>query len=344
MILYLADVNVIANKCASGILILDLTNINAVVKIMRSGRMFFLSAKMWRKKKKINDKKGGALLSDIKKLLSIFYAQERMSSCSPKKLKASMTVEACLILPVFLFAFLNIISIIELYRLQGNMSAAMHDTAKQMAIYGYEYKDIRKKAAKTAESLGLTYLYAANKVVNTLGTEYLNNSAIAGSTSSISWLKSEIMTKDDCIDLVAEYRIKPPIAIVGYGESVMYNRMRTRAWTGYDNANVKNSNNTEEQIVYITPEGTAYHASRSCAYLKLSIIAVDSKFLSNERNENGEKYSSCEECGNSCGSTVYITNYGNRYHASLSCSKLKRTILAVPLSQAGGRTPCMKCS
>lgn len=315
-----------------------------VVKVMRSGRMFFLGAKIWQKEKKINEKKGGTLLSDIKKLLSIFHAQERISSCSSKKLKASMAVEACLILPVFLFAFLNIISIIELYRLQGNMSAVMHDTAKQIAIYGYEYKEIRKKTAETAESLGLTYLYAANKVVNTLGAGYLNSSPIVGNTSSIIWLRSEIMTKEDCIDLVAEYRIKPPIAIVGYKEIVMYNRMRTRAWTGYDNTNVKNSNNTEEQIVYITPEGTAYHDSRSCAYLKLSIVAVDSGILSNERNENGEKYSPCEECGNSCGSVVYITNYGNRYHASLSCSKLKRTILAVPLSQVGGRTPCMKCS
>lgn len=53
-----------------------------------------------------------------------------------------MTVEACFVLPFFLFAFLNIISVVELYRLQGNMSAAMHDTAKQMAVYGYEYRQM----------------------------------------------------------------------------------------------------------------------------------------------------------------------------------------------------------
>ncbi|MBQ2257432.1 MAG: pilus assembly protein, partial [Lachnospiraceae bacterium] len=66
-------------------------------------------------------------------------------------------------------------------------------------------------------------------------------------------------------------------------------------------------------------------------------------FLERERNESREIYYPCEECGGSCGNTVYITSHGNRYHATLSCSKLKRTVLAVPISQVGGRGACSKC-
>ena len=62
-----------------------------------------------------------------------------------------MTIEACLVLPLFLFAFLNVISIIELYRLQGNISAAMHDTAKQMAVYGYEYQALSGFSSKNVD-------------------------------------------------------------------------------------------------------------------------------------------------------------------------------------------------
>lgn len=302
-----------------------------------------LNAAEWRKGYKNIHKKGGAMLSVLKEKHLKAAAQKRMSSCSFGCLRASMTVEACFVLPFFLFAFLNIISILELYRLQGNMSAAMHDTAKQMAIYGYEYKEMRGASTATAESLGLTYLYAANQVKSKLGTDYLDNSPIKGGALSISWLKSSVMQEDDCIDLVAEYKIKPPAAVVGYHEYILYNRMRTRAWTGYDNIGSNDRSGTEEEIVYITLEGKVYHRTRGCTYLKQSLMAVDISLLATKRNQNGEKYYPCEECGAACGDTVYISSYGNRTHSSLSCSKLKRTILAVPISQSGGRAPCSKC-
>lgn len=295
-------------------------------------------------KNTITHKKGGALLSILRKLpLAKVSALKRISAHSPdSSLKGSMTVEACFVLPFFLFAFLNIISILELYRLQGNMSLAMHETAKQMAVYGYEYREIRGESSSSAESLGLTYLYAAGKVRAKLGTAYLDNAPLAGGASSIWWLRSSVMGDDDCIDLTAEYRIAPPAAVVGYAERVLYNRIRTRAWTGYDNAGA-GAGGTEEEIVYITPDGTVYHKSRGCTYLKLSIAALDRGFLDKQRNHDGEKYYACEACGDSGGNTVYITNYGNRYHSTLGCSKLKRTILAVPISETGGRGACSKC-
>lgn len=287
-------------------------------------------------KNQIQQKRGGALLA------SIFRPRRISARSSSGACRASMTVEACFVLPFFMFAFLNIISIIEIYRLQGNMSAAMHKTAKQMAVYGYEYREIRGEAAGAAESLGLTYLYAASKVRAELGDGYLANSPIAGGASSILWLKSSVMKADDCIDLVAEYRITPPVAVVGWRDRFMYNRMRTRAWTGYDNAHAGGGGN-EEETVYITPDGTVYHRSRGCTYLKLSISAVDKSLLESRRSNDGSIYYSCEECGSSAGNIVYITNYGNRYHSTLGCSKLKRTILSAPISETGGRGACSKC-
>lgn len=309
--------------------------------------MFFW---MWNKRQQQIEKywKGGALLSRMRRIRFLVHALRRMSSCSSavnsQTRKASMTVEACLVLPLFLFAFLNIISIVEIYRLQGNMSAAMHDTAKQMAVYEYEYRKIGGGSAGKAESLGLTYIYAAGKVRAKLGTAYLNNSPLAGGAPSISWLRSSVMQDEDCIDLVAQYLVKPPAAVVGWRQRSMYNRIRTRAWTGYDNAGNNHSNtDEEEEIVYITPEGTVYHRSRGCSYLKLSIVAVDQSFLETQRNQDGEKYYPCETCGRAGKSVVYITGYGNRYHTTLECSGLKRTVMAVPISEAGGRGACSKC-
>lgn len=276
------------------------------------------------------------------------FAQKRASLCLSERLQASslsasMTVEAAFVLPFFLFAFLNIISILEIYRLQSNMSAAMHMTAKEMAVCAYEYKELSDGDVGKAESLGLTCVYAANRVKDILGKKYLEHSPVKGGASQIEWYRSSVMEEDDCIDLIAAYTIKPPVAAVGFGEFKMYNRIFTRAWTGYDNAAAASNGGVDDEIVFITPDGTVYHRSTTCTYLKLSIVPVDISFLEHERNEGGAKYYPCEECGGVQRSTVYVTNFGTRYHSSLQCSKLKRTILAVPISQVGGRGACSKC-
>lgn len=286
-------------------------------------------------------RKGGAVRfsenPDCDKKKSLQGRTGRMSSCLP----ASMTVEAALVLPLFLFAFLNLISVLELYRLQSNMSMAMHAAAKEMAVQGYVYREFAQEDAGMLTSLGITYIYAANRVRSGLGSGYLEQSPMSG---GINWTRSRIMQEEDCIDLVAVYRVAPFSVMMGYDARYLYNRIRTRAWTGYDNAGAASDGADGEELVYITPEGTVYHRSRSCAYLRLSIMAVDIGFLETMRSKNGEIYYPCEECGQDCGSTVFVTGYGNRYHATLQCSGIKRTVLAVRISETEGRGACSKCA
>lgn len=291
-----------------------------------------------------NSKKALNPVEYLKKLFVKISDQKRMSPCLSVPYKGSMTVEAAFVLPFFLFAFLNVISVLEIYRLQSSMSAAMHRTAKEMAVYAYEYKTLSDGDTGKAESLGLTYFWAANRVKTIIGDGYLKNSPLKDDASDISWSRSSVLENEDCIDLTAEYTVKPPVAAVGFDEFRMYNRAFVRAWTGYDNEAAALENQNGEEMVYITPEGTVYHRSGVCPYLKLSIIPVDIEVLDSKRNESGSKYYPCEECGSKVRNIVYVTDYGTRYHSSLTCSKLKRTILLVPLSQALGRAPCSKCS
>ena len=98
------------------------------------------------------------------------------------------------------------------------------------------------------------------------------------------------------------------------------------------------------EIVYMTDYGVVYHSDISCTYLELSIRAITKAKLYNERNEAGSIYYKCEKCDdNLTEMIVYITDYGNRYHTSLNCSGLKRSIHVMWLSEVNGLGGCSKC-
>ena len=99
----------------------------------------------------------------------------------------------------------------------------------------------------------------------------------------------------------------------------------------------------EDETVYVTETGLVYHKDYHCTYLDLSIRMVQGKEISGLRNESGGRYYACEHCGGKGGGSAYITDYGDRYHSSLSCSSLKRTVYAVPLSEVIGKGACSKC-
>ena len=83
--------------------------------------------------------------------------------------------------------------------------------------------------------------------------------------------------------------------------------------------------------------------ARSCTHLTLSITLAGRDEVEGLRNASGGRYSPCEKCGGDGSGIVYVTNEGDRYHNTIECSGLKRTVRCVPLSEAGGRSPCSRC-
>lgn len=143
------------------------------------------------------------------------------------------------------------------------------------------------------------------------------------------------------MDLTICYKVKPVVDILGFSGFDMANRCCMKAWTGYRSEGYGAGENQEE-LVYITERGTVYHKSRHCSYLALSIRSAEREEIERLRNADGAKYYPCESCGGN-GGEVFLTEQGNRYHASLSCSRLKRTVFTVPISETGGRGACSKC-
>jgi hypothetical protein len=201
------------------------------------------------------------------------------------------------------------------------------------------YKELTSEAFDgeygRVQSAVLSQAYGYLRAKQTLGDLY---------PQYTNWALSSVLGDDDCIDLVALYSSNPPISLMGYRSVRIINRLRTRAWTGFDASKASKGNDgKEEEIVYIAETGTVYHKSRACTHIKLSIKSTSLTSVGDIRSKNDSIYHKCEKCGSKAKGTVYITDYGDRYHSSLSCSGLKRTISAVPISQVGDKPACSKC-
>ncbi|TCL54282.1 hypothetical protein EDD76_12152 [Kineothrix alysoides] len=283
----------------------------------------------------------------INKLSLFKMKSEKRTSFFPfLNCKASMTVEAALAVPFFLFFIMNILVIFDMLRLHGNIEEAIHQTGNQMAFCGYAYKNVEELGFSLPDemsSIAMSEVYARGRVIRILGTDYLNNTCLSSGAAGLHFVKSSVMKEDDVIDFIVSYKVKPLIGIIGFADFPMENRYYGRAWTGYD---VENGQGGQEDdpIVFIAENGVVYHTSRNCTYLCPSINMISAFQKDNIRNEQGEKYHACERCGRAgIQGVLYITSQGNRYHNSLKCSGLKRTIYAVHLSETGGKGKCSKC-
>lgn len=259
-------------------------------------------------------------------------------------LKGSLTVETALSLPFFLFALITIIFMGEAIRFSGNLSASLLDTAETLAVYAYAGSAAGQ--GSNAGALGgkaLSLTLGKSMTLSRLGRGYVEDSPVENGVYGLSFIHSSCMGPDQMIDLNAVWRMKPLFPFPGVRGFKVIDRARIRAFTGYDNTGKHKGTEDEEEIVFITRSGSVYHRSRSCSHLNINIRRTDRGSVGDLRNNSGGKYYPCEYCGGGAQNGLYVTDDGDRYHTRISCPGLKRSIRAVPISQAGGRRACHDC-
>lgn len=292
----------------------------------------------------------------------------RKELCASKSIKtkcreASLTVEASLVMPIFLYFMIAFLYFIQMFTIQEKIQSAITQMGLRLSKTAYFYKDFPdigealnfdKTIFGNEIDLGLSDI--TDKIMSGgslklyakkyLDKDWVKHSCIQGGFDGIDFYASSLNNEDDCIDIVLKYKINIPVKIFIFGDMNMIQRVRVRAWTGYEVPAVYSSESDNDgTIVYITPTGSVYHKTKDCSHIKLSISAVQG-IPRNLRNVNGEKYKKCEECCKGKENEIavyYITTDGTHYHSSRSCSALKRTVKEIPISEVGSRTPCKRC-
>lgn len=268
-----------------------------------------------------------------------------------RKVKAGMTVEASIVLPLFLFFFLNLGCAIEMIRLHGNLQLALWQVGSKMAVYGYvldsgEVPEDGEGWWRDLAGAVISATYVKGQMVDSAGADYLNASPMTDGTDSLKLWESEIFGSDDEMDIVVTYSVSPWARLVGFRSFRLANRYYAHIWNGYGLSESEESEETA-QIVYVTENGTVYHVTLECTHLNLSVRRVPASTIDDLRNQGGGRYYPCSRCATRAlvPNAFYITEEGDRYHYSADCSGLKRTTSSMTLEQAldAGYRPCSRC-
>lgn len=294
-----------------------------------------------------------------------------------RKKSALITIEAALVLPVFMLALYFFLYFYQVMAIQETFSMSATNIAQEVSSYGPLFNLLMKYEKDSSESviddaathkdslLGNVFsdidtslitgmiiddLYLQHRLHTELGDNSMIKRCVEGGFDGISLIGSSIFDEDECITITLTYKLRLPLFDSMIPSLPVIQTVRMRSFNGYAVASKAVANegeqDTKEEIVYVTENASVYHTNGNCTHLKLSTRGISSSILDKARNKSGGLYQKCEKCfqaGDPIPGIVFITDQGNRFHKNTACSALKRTILEVPLSEVSHLSICKRC-
>lgn len=234
------------------------------------------------------------------------------------------TVEAAIVLPVFLYAAALILSVFQFLFIQQSVQKSLNTVGLEAAI-----------AAASMKENNILPITVGKFFIELKEFDFVLEN-IQGKGLGMSF--SDSQTEGPYIDLIVDYHINAPIYFFGRKSIHVRQRCKIHKWIGEQDSEDPDQ---EKEWVYITPTGIVYHESRECTHIRLTLKTVPGAMLSTI----SKTYDPCELCGKrgKIKANLYITEDGRKYHYELNCSGIKRTIYIVERSEAGRRRPCSRC-
>lgn len=246
--------------------------------------------------------------------------------------KGSVSIEASIIIPLYVCFLSALLFFFRVMQVQLTVQGGMEEVGRSLAILSsteFE-KDISE-----VEYLGI----AKGMLWADLQEAEVIERYVMGGPVGVSLLESEF--EGDYISLKANYILQFPVKLLGKLDIFVHQNTRFRKWTGWHDSI---TGIEKEQWVYVTEYGEVCHMRRSCPYLQLKIREAYLGEMVYRRNQNGERYEACERCvGDIEQFKIYITDYGDKYHYSVKCGGLKRTIYQKKYSEVEEMRVCSKC-
>lgn len=271
-------------------------------------------------------------------------------------IKASATVEAALVMPLYIYAVMAVTYMMQIYQIRLEVDAALYNALREQNKYNYlNYVQKEKQNDEIINEKDINIndtivgsLSLHSVLIKNLGSEYAKEHNIKGGNSGIKIICYSY--DSSTIQAAAEYSVKNPFDIFGIGYIKVVQEFTYEVWLGekYAGDYGKDKDNTDS--VFITRTGTVYHKTRNCPALNIDVKMVDFSQINNYRNKNGSIYYPCSKCktynnkNESSYEYVYVTDYGVRYHRDENCSEINRTIIEISRNKVTGMRACRLCA
>ena len=254
--------------------------------------------------------------------------EKRVSSfISSKILHGSMTIEAALVLPIFLFSIFSLISLISVIKIKSCMDIAVCEVGNEIAIKKY------------SEYSGDIFLPAYIK--NELGIfleDNLSEQDRKRLYSKIYVTDISLLEEEEIVTFRVDYSVIPDFHMLGLCRIKMNTTYYGHSWQG------STSTKQEETMVFISQNASVYHTDKNCTHFNLTIEKILYDNVNNFRNNEGEKYDECRFCNRIANKgKVYITPEGENYHNIKNCAGLTRSVYTIPYSKVFGKQKCLRC-
>lgn len=183
-----------------------------------------------------------------------------MENKKQKKERASITVEAAFVFPIFFFAVLVFLSFFQLMLIQAEVQRAIFDTASFSSQYVYfseqflknrENKEsMESNQSMQKESYGyqgtllefseglLNKALVKTKFLSFVDKRFLNHSCIKNGAAKISFSSSKFLENGNDIDIIAIYKVKLPNPFMKLSYTIIQ-QVKTKAFLGKSMVNLK---------------------------------------------------------------------------------------------------------
>lgn len=279
-----------------------------------------------------------------------------------KACRGSVTVEAAIILPLFIIAVLSVGFIMKLHLAQSYMQHVLSDEVGQIAeeVYVKDQVISNDKIAEAFNVHGLlsqhTQSALSEKINQRITKKKLQQLHIKGEPSIIRYQylfdgryekEHRFIKADDLIEVVTVCRADIPFPLKFRKNIFLVQTVLERAWTGTTKVRDpmdfnQMSKSTQGQTVYIFPKsGQRYH-NKQCIFIN---NYPSQQILTDEIKQ---KYSPCHFCSAeklSNGATVFIFEESGKVFHSKDCPLVNKYVVPITKDKAiqKGYTPCKKC-
>lgn len=268
--------------------------------------------------------------------------------------RGSLTLEAAIILPLYMFFLITILYILNILHIQNVFQAAMEEASRKINSYAYvaeQFEKLKEEERNTVGSYdaGFVLNLAKNQVSkitisNSFLTDRIKN--IADSSYIKNGYKGIIISFEgndlsEYVDFNISYMVKLPFLPSDIFLIPVTQRCYFKPFVGTDIAEKKGD---FTEYVYITATGSVYHNTPYCTYLNRYYDVVTEDQI-NVTWDTAEGYHACPHCAYNqpIGPTSFLCPGRKVYHNRTDCIYIETYIYKIPKDQTGNMPMCSRC-